>query len=118
MTEKTTFVKRDLLTYNDGRLLGMLGQYVNEHRYVELAVGAYDPDDDDAFRRLEGTLRHFVTGPDNYGFPGNKVDLRDQYVRMTTKSGMDITFSVAGFLEADTVIMYVRDGDRMVPPQY
>lgn len=104
-----------LLTVEDAWLLGQLVKHVGRGSFVELAVDVKDKEGD--FRRFSGTLRHFVTSPDNFGFPGNKVDLRDQYVRVTTETGWETVFSVAGYLEGDTILLHVRENGGMTSPE-
>lgn len=41
-----------------------------------------------------GTARHIVKSPDDYGFTGPDMDVRDGYLRITTRTGMEVAYNV------------------------
>ena len=43
----------------------------------------------DGYTILEGTARHIVQSPDNFGFLGGDQDVRDGYLRITSVTGME-----------------------------
>lgn len=47
---------------------------------------------------VEGTMRHIVKSPDDYGFAGSDMDVRDAYVRVTTTNGFDVAWAVADLI--------------------
>jgi hypothetical protein len=44
---------------------------------------------DDSYTIHEGTARHIVQGPDNFGFIGADQDVRNAYLRITSVTGME-----------------------------
>lgn len=49
---------------------------------------------DDSHTIHEGTARHIVQSPDNFGFIGSDQDVRDAYLRITSLTGMEYAVSV------------------------
>lgn len=49
---------------------------------------------DDGYTIHEGTARHIVQSPDNFGFIGSDQDVRDAYLRITSTTGMEHAVSV------------------------
>jgi hypothetical protein len=58
-------------------------------------VAWVDPDTGDI---RYGTARHIVVSPDNYGFLPRDTDVRDGYLRVTTRSGFDVALSVRALI--------------------
>jgi hypothetical protein len=79
------------LTQSDVLALAELLAAVNKEGHVRWL-------DEDANIR-EGTLRHVVVSPQNYGFLRNDADVRDGYVRITTASGFEMTMAVPGMVD-------------------
>lgn len=49
---------------------------------------------DDSYTIHEGTARHIVQSPENFGFIGSDQDVRDAYLRITSVTGMEYAVSV------------------------
>ena len=49
---------------------------------------------DDSTTIHEGVARHIIQGPDNFGFVRGDQDVRDAYLRITSKTGLEMTVSV------------------------
>lgn len=49
---------------------------------------------DDSYTIHEGTARHIVQSPENFGFIGSDQDVRDAYLRITSLTGMEYAVSV------------------------
>lgn len=47
----------------------------------------------------EGTARHLVTSPDNFGFYDPHADVRDAYLRVTLVSGFDVAWLVSDLMK-------------------
>ena len=45
-----------------------------------------------------GIARHIVAGPDNFGFLQGDVDVRDGYLRITSRTGFDHAISVRALM--------------------
>jgi hypothetical protein len=49
---------------------------------------------DDSYTIHEGTARHIVQSPENFGFIGGDQDVRDAYLRITSVTGMEYAVPV------------------------
>lgn len=49
---------------------------------------------DDGYTIHEGTARHIVQSPDNFGFIRGDQDVRDAYLRITSVTGMEYAVPV------------------------
>jgi hypothetical protein len=98
MSDTTTGV----VTLADAIALGTLAEWVTQHRTVTWAI------DGDVTRLMTGVARHFVKGPDNFGFIGSREDVRDAYIRIS--AGMEWTIPVreAMKLMADGLLIAER----------
>lgn len=71
----------------------------------EGAKVAWANEDGDLFY---GTARHIVKSPDDYGFlPGN-LDVRDGYLRITTKTGMETAINVLSLAQMHSEGRFAR----------
>ena len=49
---------------------------------------------DDGHTIREGTARHIVQSPENFGFIRDDQDVRDAYLRITSSTGMEYAVSI------------------------
>lgn len=75
----------DILTVSDANRLAEVVRIVNGGNQI-----AWIADGDAHY----GTVRHFVTSPERYGFPGVETDIRDAHIRITTRGGWEATLPV------------------------
>lgn len=68
------------LTHGYALQLGKLLNWINDGKKVR-----YSLDGGDTIHT--GILRHVVAGREQWGFPGNNVEIRDQWVRITGVTG-------------------------------
>ena len=54
---------------------------------------------DDSYTIHEGTARHIVQSPDNFGFLRGDQDVRDAYLRITSVTGMEYAVSIRRLME-------------------
>lgn len=64
---------------------------------------------DENGEQQNGTARHVVASPENFGFLASDEDVRNGYLRVTMQSGFDLTAKVADLIEDLGQTFYVYD---------
>jgi hypothetical protein len=65
--------------------------------------------DDDGSTIAEGTARHIVRGEDDFAFIPQTMDLRDAFLRITSRAGWDVAIPVRKLMDMVMRGEFVKD---------